>query len=226
MYSGGFYPYDTLEEYWAWWSRQVYYNRYVDHLDLYQKLFQLVKDKDYFVLTTNVDHCFQKANFDKQRLFYTQGDYGLFQCSSPCHQETYDNEELIKKMIEQQKDMKIPTSLIPYCPHCGKPMTMNLRCDDTFVEDEGWHQAYFRYQDFIRRHQDLKIVYLELGVGQNTPGIIKYPFFRFVERNKNATYICINKDTYCPQSMEKRAYCISEDIKNVIDGLLKIKLEK
>jgi len=195
-------------------------------LDLYQKLFQLVKDKDYFVLTTNVDHCFQKANFDKQRLFYTQGDYGLFQCSSPCHQETYDNEELIKKMIEQQKDMKIPTSLIPYCPHCGKPMTMNLRCDDTFVEDEGWHQAYFRYQDFIRRHQDLKIVYLELGVGQNTPGIIKYPFFRFVERNKNATYICINKDTYCPQSMEKRAYCISEDIKNVIDDLLKIKLEK
>lgn len=169
MYSGGFCPYDTLEEYWAWWSRQVYYNRYVDHLDLYQKLFQLVKDKDYFVLTTNVDHCFQKANFDKQRLFYTQGDYGLFQCSSPCHQETYDNEELIKKMIEQQKDMKIPTSLIPYCPHCGKPMTMNLRCDDTFVEDEGWHQAYFRYQDFIRRHQDLKIVYLELGVGQNTP---------------------------------------------------------
>lgn len=226
MYSGGFYPYDTLEEYWAWWSRQVYYNRYVDHLDLYQKLFQLVKDKDYFVLTTNVDHCFQKANFDKQRLFYTQGDYGLFQCSSPCHQETYDNEELIKKMIEQQKDMKIPTSLIPYCPHCGKPMTMNLRCDDTFVEDEGWHQAYFRYQDFIRRHQDLKIVYLELGVGQNTPGIIKYPFFRFVERNKNATYICINKDTYCPQSMEKRAYCISEDIKKVIDDLLKIKLEK
>ena len=151
---------------------------------------------------------------------------GIFQCSSPCHQETYDNEELIKKMIEQQKDMKIPTSLIPYCPHCGKPMTMNLRCDDTFVEDEGWHQAYFRYQDFIRRHQDLKIVYLELGVGQNTPGIIKYPFFRFVERNKNATYICINKDTYCPQSMEKRAYCISEDIKNVIDDLLKIKLEK
>ena len=200
--------------------------KYVDHLDLYQKLFQLVKDKDYFVLTTNVDHCFQKANFDKQRLFYTQGDYGLFQCSSPCHQETYDNEELIKKMIEQQKDMKIPTSLIPYCPHCGKPMTMNLRCDDTFVEDEGWHQAYFRYQDFIRRHQDLKIVYLELGVGQNTPGIIKYPFFRFVERNKNATYICINKDTYCPQSMEKRAYCISEDIKNVIDDLLKIKLER
>ena len=226
IYSGGFYPFDTLEEYWAWWSRQVYYNRYVDHLDLYQKLFQLVKDKDYFVLTTNVDHCFQKANFDKQRLFYKQGDYGLFQCSSPCHQETYDNEELIKKMIEQQKDMKIPTSLIPYCPHCGKPMTMNLRCDDTFVEDEGWHQAYFRYQDFIRRHQDLKIVYLELGVGQNTPGIIKYPFFRFVERNKNATYICINKDTYCPQSMEKRAYCISEDIKKVIDDLLKIKLEK
>ena len=111
MYSGGFYPYDTLEEYWAWWSRQVYYNRYVDHLDLYQKLFQLVKDKDYFVLTTNVDHCFQKAGFDKQRLFYTQGDYGLFQCSSPCHQETYDNEKLIKKMVEQQKDCLLYTSI-------------------------------------------------------------------------------------------------------------------
>ena len=164
---------------------------------------------------------FQKANFDKQRLFYTQGDYGLFQCSSPCHQETYDNEELIKKMIEQQKDMKIPTSLIPYCPHCGKPMTMNLRCDDTFVEDEGWHQAYLRYQDFIRRHQDLKIVYLELGVGQNTPGIIKYPFWKMTLKNPKATYACINLgEAVAPNEIGTRAICIDGDAGAVIRDVL------
>ena len=220
MYSGGFYPYDTLEEYWAWWSRQVYYNRYVDHLDLYQKLFQLVKDKDYFVLTTNVDHCFQKANFDKQRLFYTQGDYGLFQCSSPCHQETYDNEELIKKMIEQQKDMKIPTSLIPYCPHCGKPMTMNLRCDDTFVEDEGWHQAAERYEKFIQDHKKQKMVFLELGVGYNTPGIIKYPFWQMTNKFQHAFYVCLNQgEAYAPAEITRKSVCMNEDIGEILKEL-------
>ena len=170
MYTGGFYPYASLEEFWAFWSRNIYLNRYTDAPKLvYSDLLSLVKDKDYFVLTTNVDHCFQKAGFDKKRLFYTQGDYGLFQCSEPCHQKTYDNEEIIKKMMETQEDMRIPTDLIPKCPICGKPMTTNLRCDDTFVEDEGWHQAAGRYSEFNRRHEGLKMLYLELGVGFNTP---------------------------------------------------------
>lgn len=142
MYYGGFYPYRTQEEFWAYWSRYIYINRYMDMpSDLYYKLYDLVKDKDYFVITTNVDHCFQRTGFDKKRLFYTQGDYGLFQCSTPCCQETFDNEEIIKAMYEQQKDMKIPSNLIPKCPHCGKPLTTNLRCDDKFVQDNGWYKA-------------------------------------------------------------------------------------
>ncbi len=177
MYSGGFYPYQTPEEHWAYWSRYIYINRYMDPpSDLYNKLYELVKDKDYFVITTNVDYCFQKAGFDKKRLFYTQGDYGLFQCSEPCCQKTYDNEKVIKQMVKEQKDMKIPTALIPYCPNCGAPMTMNLRADDKFVQDNGWYEAYERYQTFLKTRKEQNILFLELGVGNNTPVIIKYPF--------------------------------------------------
>lgn len=214
MYSGGFYPYDTLEEYWAYWSRFVYINRYPDApKPVYQKLLALVKDKDYFVLTTNVDHCFQKAGFDKKRLFYTQGDYGLFQCSKPCRHETYDNESVIRQMVERQQDMKIPSELVPRCPVCGRPMTMNLRCDDTFAEDEGWHMAADRYEDFIRRHQNLKVLFLELGVGRNTPVIIKYPFWQMTAENKNAVYACVNHgEAFCPNEIAKQSVCIDADI--------------
>lgn len=222
MYSAGFYPYESLEEYWAYWSRHIYYNRYIDApKDTYQKLLQLVKDKDYFVLTTNVDHQFQKAGFDKKRLFYSQGDYGLWQCSKPCHQKTYDNKEIVEKMLLQQKDLKIPSSLIPYCPKCGAFMTMNLRCDQTFVQDEGWDQGKFRYNDFINKHRDLKIIYLELGVGQNTPVIIKYPFWNYTNSNKKATYACINYgESFCPDEIKKQAILISGDIDQVINDLL------
>lgn len=222
MYSAGFYPYESLEEYWAYWSRHIYYNRYVDApKDTYQKLLQLVKDKDYFVLTTNVDHQFQKAGFDKKRLFYSQGDYGLWQCSKPCHQKTYDNKEIVEKMLLQQKDLKIPSSLIPYCPKCGAFMTMNLRCDQTFVQDEGWYQGQFRYNDFINKHRDLKIIYLELGVGQNTPVIIKYPFWNYTNSNKKATYVCINYgESFCPDEIKKQAILINGDIDQVINDLL------
>ena len=222
MYSAGFYPYETLEEYWAYWSRHIYYNRYIDApKDTYQKLLQLVKDKDYFVLTTNVDHQFQKAGFDKKRLFYSQGDYGLWQCSKPCHQKTYDNKEIVEKMLLQQKDLKIPSSLIPYCPKCGAFMTMNLRCDQTFVQDEGWDQGQFRYNDFINKHRDLKIIYLELGVGQNTPVIIKYPFWNYTNSNKKATYVCINYgESFCPDEIKKQAILINGDIDQVINDLL------
>ena len=223
IYSGGFYPFDTQEKYWAWWSRHIYVNRYMPiPNDTYQKLFKLVKDKDYFVLTTNVDHCFQRAGFDKKRLFYTQGDYGLFQCSEPCHQQTYDNEEIIKQMYEAERDMKIPTELVPKCPVCGKPMTMNLRSDATFVQDEGWYVAYNQYEDFIRRHEGMKIFYLELGVGYNTPVIIKYPFWKWTAQNENATYVCINLgEADAPTEIKKQSICIDGDINTVLEDLQK-----
>lgn len=223
MYYGGFYPYKTKEEFWAFWARYIYINRYMPiPKDTYQKLFELVKDKDYFVLTTNVDHCFQRAGFDKKRLFYTQGDYGLFQCSEPCHQKTYDNEEIIKMMYAAEQDMKIPTELVPKCSVCGKPMTMNLRSDDKFVQDEGWYAAYNRYEDFIRRHEGTKVVYLELGVGYNTPVIIKYPFWKWTAQNENATYVCINLgEADAPTEIKKQSICIDCDINTVLEDLQK-----
>lgn len=221
MYSGGFYPYDTPEEHWAYWSRYIYVNRYMDApKPVYENLFELVKGKDYFVITTNVDHCFQKAGFDKKRLFYTQGDYGLFQCSEPCCQETFENEEIIRNMMEQQKGMRIPTELLPVCPHCGKLLTMNLRSDDKFVEDEGWHKAAERYELFLRRRQNMRILFLELGVGYNTPVIIKYPFWRMTAENPQAVYACINYgEALCPREIERRSICIDGDIGNVLSQL-------
>lgn len=214
MYSGGFYPFDTLEEHWAYWSRYIYINRYQDvPKDTYTDLLKLVQRKDYFVLTTNVDHCFQKAGFDKHRLFYTQGDYGLWQCSKPCHRKTYDNEAVVKKMTVQQKHMRVPSELIPRCPVCGAPMSMNLRADDTFVEDEGWYKAAERYQEFIRSHEGLHMVYLELGVGGNTPGIIKYPFWKMTYENPKAVYVCMNlSEAYCPAEIKKQSICMEGDI--------------
>ncbi len=220
MYSGGFYDFDTLEEYWAWWSRHILINRYdCDVGKPYKDLFSIVKDKNYFVLTTNVDHQFQRAGFDKKRLFYTQGDYGLFQCSNGCHNKTYNNEELIRKMVAQQKNMKIPTELIPRCPKCNKPMTMNLRCDDSFVQDEGWYLACNRYQDFIRKNGNSHILYLELGVGMNTPGIIKYPFWQMTAKNKNAVYCSINSElSYVPNEIQNQSVVIKNDIAKVLEG--------
>lgn len=222
MYSAGFYPYKTLEEHWAYWSRYIYINRYQDApKPVYANLLSLVQDKDYFVLTTNVDHCFQKAGFDKYRLFYTQGDYGLWQCSRPCHKKTYDNEAAVRKMVEEQKNMRIPSELIPRCPVCGEPMSMNLRADNTFVEDAGWHSAAQRYQDFIRRHQGLRILFLELGVGGNTPGIIKYPFWQMTYQNPNAVYACINLgDAYAPKEIADRSICVHRDIGEVLKKLI------
>lgn len=239
MYSGGFYPFESLEEFWAYWSRYIYINRYMNiPKDTYKNLYTLVKDKDYFILTTNVDHCFQKSGFHKDRLFYTQGDYGLFQCSEPCTNETYDNEEIITKMVVSQgyeindnKElinplgkqvlMKIPTDLIPYCPHCNKPMTMNLRADNTFVQDEGWYKAANRYQDYLLEHQDKNIVLLELGVGYNTPGIIKYSFWKYTEKWKKATYVCLNyNEAYAPIEIRKKSICLNGDIDEALKKLL------
>ena len=221
IYSGGFYPYDTPEEYWAWWSRHVYYNRY----DLapgqpYVELLRLVKDKEYFVLTTNVDHQFQLAGFDKKRLFYTQGDYGLWQCSNTCHNKTYDNENTIRKMVAEQKNMRIPAGLIPKCPVCGAPMAMNLRSDSTFVQDQGWYEAAERYMRFLHRCKDLHVLLLELGVGANTPTIIKYPFWQMTADNSKAVYVCVNQgEAFVPSEIENRSVCISADIGAVLNDL-------
>lgn len=222
MYSGGFYPFPTPEAYWAYWSRFIWVNRYMDApKPVYRDLLELVKDKDYFVLTTNVDHCFQKSGFDPKRLFYTQGDYGLFQCSEPCCQETWDNEGAVKDMIEWQENMSIPTELIPRCPRCGKPLTMNLRADDKFVQDRGWYQAAERYEDFLRRHQKGRVLYLELGVGFNTPGIIKYSFWHRTEKNPHAVYACVNLgQAFCADTIQRQAICINDDIGTMLKKLL------
>jgi len=238
MYTGGFYPYHTFEEHWAYWSRYIYINRYMNApKNTYENILELVKDKDYFVLTTNVDHCFQKAGFDRKRLFYTQGDYGLFQCSEPCCKETFDNRKIVENMLRDQGfliasddvltvseqggiKMNVSQNLLPVCPYCGKPLTMNLRSDDTFVEDKGWNHAAMCYEQFLQRHKGLKIVFLELGVGYNTPVIIKYPFWQMTAKNADATYICINSgEAYCPKEIEQQAICINDDIDKVFYNL-------
>ena len=222
MYTGGFWPYDTFEEYWAFWSRYVMCNRYEPApRPVYEQLLGLVRDRDYFVLTTNVDHCFQRAGFDKRRLFYTQGDYGLFQCSRPCCQETWDNEQTIRAMVEQQRDLRVPSELVPHCPHCGAPMSMNLRSDETFVEDEGWHRAASRYSDFLRRHEGMRVLFLEFGVGGNTPGIIKYPFWQMTARNPRATYACVNLgEAVAPVEIDRQSILIDAGADRVIEALL------
>ena len=227
MYSGGFYPFATPEEHWAYWSRYIYINRYMDApKPVYDAILKLVQDKDYFVITTNVDHCFQKAGFDKKRLFYTQGDYGLFQCSEPCCQETFENEAAIREMVKRQENMKVPTELLPVCPRCGKPLTMNLRSDNKFVEDEGWHRAAERYENFLRTREGQKILFLELGVGYNTPVLIKYPFWQMTAKNPNATYVCINQgQAVCPHGIERQSVCINADIGQVLQILSDVAIQ-
>ena len=243
MYSGGFYPFPDDETRWAWWARHIYFNRYVDApKPVYQELLKLVKDKDYFVITTNVDHCFQKAGFDKGRLFYTQGDYGLFQSVNPAIRKTYDNEEWVMKAMEAQgfvKDesgvfqvpedhsisLRIPSELIPKCPDDGSDVVMNLRSDNTFVEDDGWHKAADAYSAFLDTHEGTRVLYLELGVGANTPVIIKYPFWRMTMANESAMYACLNYgEAFCPAEIEDRSICIDGDIGQIIEGLQRAKI--
>ena len=239
IYSGGFYPFPDKETFWAWWARHIYYNRYIDApKPVYGNLLRLVKNKEYFVITTNVDHQFQKAGFDKTRLFYTQGDYGLFQSVNRNIQKTYNNEEWVIKALEAQgfvKDengvyqppangkllMRIPTELIPKCPNDGSDMTLNLRSDDSFVEGEGWHKASAAYADFLSRHKADRVLYLEIGVGANTPVIIKYPFWQMTLQNDNATYACLNyNEAFCPVEIQIQSICINGDANEIIRKLL------
>ena len=239
MYSGGFYPFPDAETRWAWWARHIYYNRYVPApRPVYEDLRKLVQGKDCFVITTNVDHQFQRAGFDKKRLFYTQGDYGLFQSVNPAIRKTYDNEEWVMQAMEAQGfirnekgifeipaggsvSMKIPALLIPKCPDDRSDVTMNLRADDSFVEDEGWHRASAAYADFLRRHEGMHVLFLEIGVGMNTPVICKYPFWQMTKDNPKAVYACLNfNDAYCPVEIEKQSVCIDGDSAEVIERLL------
>ena len=224
MYSGGFYPFATPEERWAYWSRNIWCNRYTPApKDTYPKLLRLLADKDFFVITTNVDHQFQLAGFPKERLFYTQGDYGLWQCSVPCHAKTYDNYDTVKRMVEEQRDMRVPSELVPMCPVCGKPMSMNLRADATFVEDEGWHAAAERYMAFLQAKSLKRTLFFELGVGGNTPGIIKYPFWQMTAANPLATYACVNYgEAVAPREILGRSILIDGDIDAVLDKLLEV----
>lgn len=218
MYTAGFYPYATQEEHWAYWSRHIKINRY-DPIPkpTYALLLKLVQGIDHFVLTTNVDHCFQRADFDKERLFYMQGDYGLWQCAKPCHNKTYDNEAQVMEMVARQKDMRIPSEFVPRCPICAEPMSMNLRCDASFVEDDQWHKANEKYDAFLQKHRKGKTVFLELGVGYNTPGIIKLPFWQMTYQNKQATFATINAEqSDAPNEIRKRSICIGSDITEVL----------
>lgn len=235
MYTGGFYPFPTEQARWAYWSRMIYINRYMRApRPVYEALHTLLRGKDAFVLTTNVDHCFQRAGFDKDRLFYTQGDYGLWQCSAPCHRETYDNEAQVRRMLAAQGfafaengdlyvpegtklKMEVPAECVPRCPRCGRPMRMNLRADETFVEDAGWHRAAERYASFLRRVQDKRVLFWELGVGYNTPGIIKFSFWRMTQDWPGATYACLNRgEAYVPEEIGGKSICIDADIGDIL----------
>lgn len=221
MYGGGFYPFETAGEYWAFWCRNILCNRYDQpKSEVHQKLLEVVRDKNYFVLTTNVDHLFQNNGFDKSRLFYTQGDYGLFQCPTPCHNKTYDNEKIVREMFAAEKNMSVPEKLFPRCPKCGEVMTTNLRVDDKFVEDSGWKIASYNYKKFLQKNFNGEIVYLELGVGMNTPGIIKFPFWRFTAENPKAKYICVNAgENFIPEEILPQSYLIDADIREFLTEL-------
>lgn len=239
MYSAGFYPYATLEEKWAFWSRYIYVNRYMNARpnELYKTLLETVKNKNYFVLTTNVDHQFQIADFDKNRLFYMQGDYGLFQCELPCRNETYDNKDAVFKMLFSQnflektdngyaladkskRKMTIDASLIPKCPICGRNMTMNLRSDDSFVQDDGWVKHANLYENFLNRAKGKNLLLMEIGVGYNTPIIIKYPFEKTTCSDDKTYLIRINKDyAFCPKEIENKTVLFDEDVKSVLESL-------
>ena len=230
-----YYCYSSPEQQWAYYTRYIYSMWHLLTGQPYLDLRAVLAGKDYFVLTTNVDHCFQKAGFDKHRLFYTQGDYGLWQCSRPCHDKTYDNQEAVRQMVEAQgfqvtergllppaqPKRAVPTELVPRCPVCGAPMSMNLRADDTFVQDDGWYRAAQRYEWFLRSRKELRVVFLELGVGYNTPGIIKYPFWQMTAANPRATYVCVNsQDALCPREIEQQSLCIQGDIHQVLEQLV------
>ncbi|MGN1405895.1 MAG: Sir2 silent information regulator family NAD-dependent deacetylase [Erysipelotrichaceae bacterium] len=221
MYSAGFYPFKTQEAKWGYWSKHALMNRfYPEALKLYKDLFDLVKDKDYFVITTNVDHQFFKAGFEENRIFATQGDYGEIQCETGCHDKVYDAEKLFYEMDSERKDCLTPSYLVPKCPVCHGNMAMHLRCDDYFVEDQKWHRAAQEYKNFLNKHHKSRILLLELGVGYNTPGIIRFPFDYLSETYDNFSLIRINMDDASVKDINSIG--IQMDINQAINKIMEL----
>ena len=220
MYSSGFYPFETSEEKWAYWARHIFANRFdVGKTDLYQKLLKLVENKDYFILTTNVESQFWINGFEDERIFATQGDYGLLQCEKACHNKLYQNHDQVFEWLEKTEDCKIPTELVPICPVCGGEMDLNLRKDNFFVEDEKWHEMHDNYSRFLEHVDENKnIVFLELGVGFNTPVIIRYPFEQMTYNCPNATLIRLNRShaEAIPENIDK-TISFDENISEIFD---------
>lgn len=222
MYSAGFYPFVDEEARWGYWSKHVCVNRIEpEALPLYNTLYELVKDKNYFVLTTNADHQFYKAGFGEDKIFATQGDYGLIQCKRGCHPKTYDDREMMIQMDQARKDCRVPSYMVPKCPVCGGPMTMNLRCDQYFVEDEAWYEAEERFGRFLNVCRKKKTALLELGIGFNTPTIVRFPFEKLARENRNMTLIRLNlNEAIVPESLGARGIGINSDMEKSITDIL------
>lgn len=223
MYSAGFHPYPDEESFWGYWSKQAILGGIdLDVTPLYKDILKLLKDKRIFCLSTNADGQFQKAGYKEEQIFCTQGDYFHIQCQKACHQRTYNAVKLFKQMDQARKNCQIPTYMVPKCPICGGPMTMNLRCDQYFVQDEAWYQAEKRFGDFLNEalKSQKNLLLLELGVGFNTPTIIRFPFEKLVKENKQVNLIRLNlNEAVIPESIEQQAVGINKDIKQTIKDL-------
>lgn len=222
MYTAGFYPFRTEEEKWAYWSRHIRMNRFdAPAGEVYKQLLELVSDKPYFVITTNVDAQFHKAGFDPKRIWAVQGDYGKLQCAFGCHDKLYDAQELITDMTERQSDCRIPSELVPRCPVCGGRMEINIRKDMYFVQDQNWYDERIRYEDFLNTVKGSNIVFLELGVGYNTPTIIRWPFEKMALKLPNATLIRINRRRAdIPKQLAERGISLCEDIQTALNAII------
>ena len=221
LYSASFYDFNTQEEKWAFFAKMISLNRFnKEPLKLYQELYSLIKVKDYFVITTNVDGQFEKAGFEKERVFETQGDYAYLQCENACHNKLYYNYDLVNEWLKNTKDCKIPNNLVPKCPVCGGNMEMNLRKDANFVQDENWYKQDKRYGEFLDKSQDKNLLLLEIGVGFNTPGIIRFPFEQMVYNNINTNLVRINKDyAFTNKEIKNKTILFDEDVNTIIEDL-------
>lgn len=221
LYSASFYEFKTQEEKWAFFAKMIKLNRYNEKpLKLYQELYEIVKNKEYFVLSTNVDGQFYNSGFDKDKIFEVQGDYSYLQCENACHNKLYNNKELVEKWLRNTKNCKIPSDLVMKCPVCGGNMDMNLRKDANFVQDENWYRQSEKYEDFLSRSKGKNVVLLEIGVGFNTPGIIRFPFERMTAISEKTTLIRINKDYPNPMlEIKNKTNSFDEDTNKIIEDL-------